>query len=221
MVGRLGEIYQELLESLGPQHWWPAESRFEIMVGAVLTQNTAWRNVERALENLRQAELLTISALAEVDAEELSEYIRPAGYYRQKSKRLKNLVQYIVDSFDGCLDRMFATDLTTLREQLLSLHGIGPETADSILLYAGEKLSFVVDAYTARIGRRHNWLPEDADYHQIQEQFQAELPAEVAVYNEFHALIVQIGKNFCAKSQPDCEACPLKFDLPEQGPASP
>lgn len=162
----LTEVYRRLFDAFGPQKWWPATSPFEMIVGAVLTQNTSWRNVERALDNLRQSDLLEPHALYGVPVEELEELIRPAGYFRVKARRLRSLVAFLVDRYDGSLEAMFAVVLPDLRQQLLEVHGVGPETADSILLYAGGLPSFVVDTYTHRIFARHGWIGFDADYDQ-------------------------------------------------------
>ena len=217
----LDEAYRLLFEAFGPQHWWPGETPFEVIVGAVLTQNTNWRNVERAIDNLRQADLLEPRPLYEVPVEELEELIQPAGYFRVKARRLRSLLEFIIEQFDGSLDEMFRTELSELRRRLLDVHGIGPETADSILLYAGGLPSFVVDAYTHRVFARHGWIDFDADYHRIQEYAQDELPQDVRMYNEFHALLVRVGKDFCRKSKPKCEECPLREMLPAGGPLAP
>lgn len=214
------EIYAKLLKAYGPQNWWPAETPFEVIVGAVLTQNAAWRNVERAIANLRDAGALSIEAIHRLSDEELGELIRPAGYFRLKARRLKNLIRFIVQEYDGSLEAMFAVDAAALREQLLSLNGIGPETADSILLYAAGKPVFVVDAYTARIFKRHGWIEFEAGYHDLQEHVESSLPADVAVYNEYHALLVRLGNQHCRKT-PRCEECPLRECLPEGGPLTP
>ena len=221
MNSPLNEVYRRLFDAFGPQHWWPGESPFEVMVGAVLTQNTNWQNVERAIRNLRDADLLEPHALHDVAVEELEELIRPAGYFRVKARRLKSLLDFLVERFDGSLDAMFQTELTELRRQLLEVHGIGPETADSILLYAGGLPSFVVDAYTHRIFARHGWIDFDADYHQIQDYVQSSLPQDVPQYNEFHALLVRLGKDYCRKTGPKCAACPLREMLPAGGPLEP
>lgn len=205
-----------MLEHYGPQDWWPGDSPLEIMIGAVLTQNTSWKNVEKAITNLKEADLLHLKRLHGVRLEELAEIIRPSGYYRLKAKRLHNLVDHVIRKYDGDLEWMFSHSVSTLREELLEINGIGPETADSILLYAGNLPTFVVDTYTARIMKRHGWIDWDADYHQIQEHFVSEVPAEVAHYNEFHALIVRTGNQFCRKT-PKCEGCPLQCLLPESG----
>ncbi len=213
----LNEVYERLMQSFGPQHWWPAESRLEVIVGAVLTQNTAWTNVEQAIENLRAADLISVHNLAKVEQGELEELIRPAGYFRLKAKRLRNVVEFILRRYDGSLDRMFATGLSPLRNELLQVNGIGPETADSILLYAGGLPTFVVDTYAARMVKRHGWIELEADYYALQDYFQSHLTADAALYNEFHALIVRLGKDYC-RNKPKCEGCPLETMLPRTGP---
>ena len=214
----LQEVYQRLLEAFGPQKWWPGDSHFEMMVGAILVQNTNWQNVQRAIGNLREADLLDPLALYEVPEEELQELIRPAGYYRIKAKRLRSLLHFLVERYDGSIETIFRTPLSELRKQLLGIHGVGPETADSILLYAGGLPTFVVDAYTYRVFSRHGWIDLDSDYHQIQEFFHDHLPADAPTFNEFHALLVNLGKRYCRKAKPLCEACPLKTMLPPGGP---
>ncbi len=214
MTATLDEVYSRLHAAYGPQGWWPGDSPFEVMVGAVLVQNTAWKNVERAIDNLRQACLLTPHTLYQLPVEELQELIRPAGYFRIKARRLRNLLDYLFQQHAGSLEQMFSLDTDTLREALLQINGIGPETADSILLYAAEKPVFVVDAYTNRVLKRHGWMDYDADYHQIQEHFQASLETDTALYNEFHALLVRVGHLHCRKT-PHCDQCPLADLLPE------
>ena len=177
---------------------------FEMMVGAMLVQNTSWQNVRRAIDNLRQADLLEPHALYAVPEEELQELIRPAGYFRVKAKRLRGLLEFLVGRYDGSIAAMFRTEPAVLREELLAVHGVGPETADSILLYAGAVPRFVVDAYTHRIFARHGWIGFDADYRQIQEYFEDGLPADAALYNEYHALLVRVGKDYCRKAGPKC-----------------
>lgn len=214
-------IYRRLLDFFGPQQWWPGETPLEIMVGAVLTQNTAWGNVEKAIINLKAVELLPASAADPAAAQQtclarlaatptplLAAHIRPAGYYNLKAGRLHNLILHIAGQDDG-LEEFLARPTAELRRELLTIKGIGPETADSILLYAAGRPVFVVDAYTHRIFGRHQLLPEETDYHQIQEIFSDALPAERQLYNEYHALIVRTGKEFCRKSNPRCPACPL------------
>jgi endonuclease-3 related protein len=214
-------VYRRLLDAFGPQHWWPGETPFEVVVGAVLTQNTNWQNVEKAIRNLREADVLEPIALYNVPVEELEELIRPAGYFRIKSHRLRSLLEFVVERYEGSLDAMFQTSLDVLRSQLLEVHGIGPETADSILLYAGNLPIFVIDAYTHRVFSRHGWIDFDADYHQLQDYVQSSIPQEIPLYNEFHALIVRLGKDFCRKSSPKCETCPLQKTLPQGGPLNP
>jgi endonuclease-3 related protein len=218
MASLMLQVYKRLLKTFGPQHWWPGTTPFEVMVGAVLTQNTNWQNVEKAIANLDQADLLEPHALYNVPEEELEELLRPAGYFRIKARRLRNLLKFLVERYDGSLEAMFQTDLQTLRKELLSVSGIGQETADSIMLYAGGLPSFVVDAYTFRIFARHGWIGFDADYHQIQDYLQSGLPQDVQLYNEYHALLVYLGKHYCLKSKPKCRECPLNDLLPEGGP---
>ncbi|MCI0334041.1 MAG: endonuclease III domain-containing protein [Planctomycetes bacterium] len=216
-MSHLLRAYDRLLTAFGPQRWWPGDSPFEIAVGAVLVQNTAWRNVERAIANLRDAGVMEPRALYALPPEELAELIRPAGYFQVKARRLRNLLKFVVEEYDGSLDAMFRTDVATLREQLLSIHGIGPETADAILLYAGGLPTFVVDTYTHRVSARHGWVGYDADYHEIKDHFESGLPADAPLYNEYHALLVRVGKDFCRRSAPKCDACPLADLLPEGG----
>jgi endonuclease III related protein len=211
------EVYERMLAKLGPQRWWPGDSPFEIMVGAVLVQNTAWRNVERAINNLREAGVMEPDALYQLPPTELAELIRPAGYYQVKTKRLRNLLRFVVEQYDGSLEAMFGTSLASLREQLLAINGIGPETADAILLYAGGMPTFVVDTYSHRILARHGWLDYDASYDDIKDYFESTLPDDAALYNEYHALLVRVGKDYCKRTSPNCEACPLAEMLPASG----
>ncbi len=203
-------MYALLLAYFGPQGWWPGETAIEIMVGAVLTQNTNWTNVTKAIANLESAGVLSYSALLGLSMEELAAAIRPSGYYNIKSKRLKNLLLMIKERYDGDLQRLLQDETPIARENLLSVQGIGPETADSILLYAGEHPVFVVDAYTHRVFSRHGLIAEEDDYHAIQEEFTSRLPVDTALYNEYHALLVMVGKNFCKKTNPLCGKCPLR-----------
>jgi endonuclease-3 related protein len=214
MNERIDRIYQRLYRHFGPQHWWPGDTPLEIMVGAVLTQNTNWENVEKAIANLRAADLLDLHRLAEIPTGMLAELIRPSGYYNLKAVRLHNLLHAIVNEH-GNLESFFAGDLPTVRGRLLAIKGIGPETADSILLYAAGKPTFVIDAYTHRLLLRHNLIWEETDYHEMQELFLNALPEDVSLYNEYHALIVRVGKEFCRKSKPRCGECPLGEMLPE------
>ncbi len=206
---RLRQFYDAMHKALGPQHWWPGETPLEVCVGAILTQNTAWANVEKAIENLRRAGCLDWARLRDIQPAALAELIRPAGYFNVKTKRLKAFVHWLWERYDGDLDRMFAAPTEALREELLGVRGVGRETADSILLYAGGKPSFVVDAYTCRILRRHRMIDDDADYEQIRELFESNLPADAALYNEYHALIVAVGKTYC-RPRARCAGCPLE-----------
>jgi endonuclease-3 related protein len=241
--------YHTLFSAWGRQHWWPAQSRFEMIIGAYLTQNTAWTNVEKALGNLRKARLLTVSGIRRTPQPALEQLIRPAGYFRQKAQRLKTFVSFLDERYGGSLARMFAQPAGALRDQLLALNGVGPETADSILLYAGNHPVFVVDAYTRRILERHRIVAAGASYDEIRLLFEqalgdtpppkqsldgapsmvgprgschrpshvssAKRSALVQVFNEMHGLLVGVGKNYCLKSQPQCEQCPLQKFLPE------
>ncbi len=216
-MNNLIDVYQRLLDHFGPQHWWPGESPFEVIVGAVLTQNTSWKNVELALAALRRANALRADRIDQLTDQALAELIRPAGYYRVKARRLKNLVHYLMTEYAGSVEALFAVEWQVLRRQLLQVNGIGPETADAILLYAGHKPVFVVDVYTARWLKRHAWIDPEADYHQIQSLFVDTLPMDVPMFNDFHALIVRLGKTYCRK-QPQCEGCPLEPLLPVAGP---
>ncbi len=203
----LRDIYNLLLVHFGPQHWWPGESPFEIMVGAVLTQNTSWQNVEKAIANLKTAELLSPAVLAALPPEVLAEHIRPAGYHNLKAGRLKNLLALITGQ--GGVEALLAQPTALLRELLLSVKGIGPETADSIVLYAAGQPVFVVDTYTHRIFSRHGLIGEECDYFQLQDLFMDNLEEDAALFNEYHALLVRLGKEFCKKTKPKCEDCPL------------
>lgn len=208
----LRQFYETLYAAYGPQHWWPGQTPTEVIVGAILTQNTAWRNVERAIDNLRSAHALDFAVLAEMPAETLAELIRPAGTFQVKARRLKSFVGWLEERYGGDLDRMFATPLHALREELLSVSGIGRETADAILLYAGNLPTFVVDAYTARILCRHGLIDREAGYDEIKDTFESNLPVDAAMFNEYHALLVQVGKTHC-RPRPKCDGCPLRgFD---------
>jgi endonuclease-3 related protein len=213
----LSAYFAALFAAHGPQHWWPGRSRFEIIVGAILTQNTSWRNVRHAIGNLRARKLLSPLAMQKVRASRLSASIRPAGYFRQKTQTLKTFVDFLFSSHRGSLDRLFATPTDVLRVQLLGLRGIGPETADSILLYAGKHPVFVVDAYARRILERHGLADPRAKYEQLRATFESALPRDRRLLNEFHALIVQTGKLHCRKSKPLCTTCPLAKFLPAAG----
>jgi len=206
---QLQEMYERLHGRFGAQDWWPGDSPFEIMVGAILTQNTNWKNVERAIDNLKRAEVLSLDAMSDLPQDLLAEYIRPAGYYNIKAVRLRNFFTLINGHWGGDLDFFLSQPRDTLREQLLSVKGIGPETADSMVLYAAGQPIFVIDAYTHRILTRHEIIDEFFDYHAIQEMFMDNLEEDTRLFNEYHALIVQVGKDFCKKSKPACTDCPL------------
>lgn len=202
-------MYESMLSALGPQHWWPGQTRFEIAMGAILTQNTAWTNVEKAIANLRKERMLSAKAMNAAPKTRLAAAIRPSGYYNQKAKKLKCFLSFFERKYGSSFKEMANQTAPNLRKELLSIHGIGPETADSILLYALEKPIFVVDAYTRRIFSRHGFCKPDEDYHDLQRFFMERLPQDVSLFNEYHALIVHTGKNFCKKSRPLCQGCPL------------
>ena len=208
MTNRIEEIHTRLFDHFGPQHWWPGETPFEVMLGAVLTQNTSWRNVSMVIEALRQDGLLSFEALESLPLEVLAEKIRPSGYYNQTANRLKGLFAAIRED-SGDLETFFEQNTQTIREKLLAIKGIGPEPADSITLYAAGKPVFVVDAYTYRILLRHDLIGEDAGYEEIQELFLRKLPTEAQLFNEYHALLVRLAKEYCKKSNPLCDTCPL------------
>jgi len=202
------EIYNLLFSFFGPQNWWPAETGLEMMVGAILTQNTSWNNVEKAILNLKEKSLLSIQKLSRIPASILADYIRPAGYYNLKVKRLKNLINFIVDRYNGDISNLFSRDTKAIREELLTVKGIGLETADSIVLYGAGRPIFVVDTYTHRILTRHGLIEEEAGYNDLQSFFMDNLSHDVELFKEFHALIVKTGKDFCRR-KPLCPKCPL------------
>jgi len=206
----LSDIYNRLYAHFGQQKWWPGDTSFEVMVGAVLTQNTNWNNVEKAIDNLKRAGVMSFERLSGLPVALLAEYIRPAGYFNIKAGRLQNLFSMIRQQYGGSLDRLMEEDTETLRRALLSVKGIGQETADSILLYAAGRPVFVVDAYTYRILVRHDLIPEDCGYEDIQELFMDNLEPDAGLFNEFHALLVCAGKDFCKKTTPKCADCPLR-----------
>lgn len=206
---QLTEIYQLLFDRFGPQNWWPGETQFEIITGAILTQNTNWANVEKAIANLKSAHLLTPEKLYHLSTPQLAELIRPAGYYNIKANRLKSFLSWLFRNYDGQLANLENLDTDRLRTELLAVKGIGRETADSILLYAFGRLAFVVDAYTARVAVRHRLIEPDADYEQLRELFQSNLPQDSQLFNEYHALLVRLGKEFC-RPNAKCPSCPLE-----------
>jgi len=205
----LTEIYKLLYDAYGPQHWWPGETPFEIMTGAILTQNTNWGNVEKAIANLKTAGFLTPEDIYRIDVAQLAGLIRPAGYFNIKAKRLKNFDEWLFDSYGGDLENLQPVCTDLLREELLGIKGIGRETADSILLYALGRPVFVVDAYTARITLRHELIEPGADYEQLRQLFESNLPQDVQLFNEYHALLVRTGKEFC-RPKARCSGCPLE-----------
>lgn len=238
-------MYSILSRARGHPHWWPAHSRFEVIVGAYLTQNTSWTNVELALKQLRAARILTVAGIRATPLHKLEKLVRSSGYFRQKAKRLKTFVDFLDRNYGGSLTRMFRRPTSELRQELLSLNGVGPETADSILLYAGQHSIFVVDAYTRRIAARHGILPEKSDYEDVRSLFETSLasaqvvnrgatsssgaahspsrmsrysrPPLAQVFNDMHGLLVGIGKDYCLKSAARCEPCPLRPLLPREG----
>jgi len=201
------ELYEFILFHFGPQHWWPAETPFEVIVGAILTQQVAWKNAEKAIENLKSGHVLDPCKISNLPLGKLEVYVKPTGFYRQKARRLKDICTYIFKEYNGSLKGLFNKGTCSLRAELLSLKGIGPETADSIILYAAEKPSFVIDTYTKRICERLQ-LTDDLDYEPLKRFFENSLPKNVEIYKEFHALIVELGKNYC-KTKPVCKDCPL------------
>ena len=205
----LTQIYQLLYDAFGPQHWWPGESQIEIITGAILTQNTSWANVEKAIANLIAADSLNAEKLHNLELSQMAELIRPAGYYNIKAKRLKSFLNWLFDNYDGNLKNLENVNTEQLREELLTVKGIGRETADSILLYALERPVFVVDAYTARITTRHGLIEPGADYEQLKDLFESNLPKDIQLFNEYHALLVRVGKEFC-KPKAKCPSCPLE-----------
>lgn len=220
----LSDVYERLRAHFGPQHWWPAETPFEVCVGAILVQNTAWTNVERALANLQRAGLLAPRALHALPEPELAELIRPSGTFRVKARRIRAFLEVLVGEFDAALERLFAGPTPEVRRRLLAIPGIGPETADCLLLYAGGHARFVIDAYTRRVLTRHGWAAEGAGYEVLQRLCEAGLPAHAAVtrlelWQDAHAQLVAVGKEFCRARAPRCERCPLRELVPLAGPA--
>lgn len=210
MKKKLTAIYTALYNHFGPQNWWPGDTPFEVCVGAILTQNTAWQNVEKAIANLKKEKLLDPHRINKLTVKNLARLIKPSGYFNIKAKRLKNFISFLCERYDGKVDKMFSNNSGHLRNYLLIINGIGPETADSILLYAGNIPIFVVDAYTKRIFHRLKFTSEDITYHDMQQFFMKNLPVDAMLFNEYHALIVMLGKNYCRK-RPLCNLCPLKM----------
>lgn len=236
---KLMEIYKRLHDYFGPRNWWPADSPFEVCVGAILTQNTSWKNVVKAIANLKQENAMNCSVIYNMANEDLAHLIRPAGYFNVKAKRLKNFISLLQEKYDGSLNQLFNgkpitqrfvteicnsnppgrkinnsrkksrnRSISTLRDELLSVNGIGKETADSIILYAAQKPVFVIDLYTRRVLSRHNVLAEDAGYDEAQQLFHDALETDTRLFNDFHAQFVAVGNRFCGR-KPKCEQCPL------------
>lgn len=208
---RIKNFYNLLYNHYGHQNWWPGESRLECIIGTILTQNTSWKNVEKAIYNLKSEINLTVEDLTKIPLERLSTLIRPSGYFNQKAKRIKNIINFINDKYSGNIENMLKVETLQLRERLLEINGIGPETADSILLYVFKKPIFVIDTYTYRILARHGLIPEDSSYNEMQDLFMTCLENDATLFNEYHALIVIVGKEHCKKNAV-CEGCPLESD---------
>lgn len=209
MKQRLLKTYERLYRAFGPQHWWPGETPFEVAVGAILTQNTNWGNVEKAIENLKRERSLSAKAIYKMPLNRLASLIKPAGYFNIKAKRLKAFIDFLINEYDGSMKKMEKEDLETLRVKLLNVNGIGPETADSILLYALEKPIFVIDTYTKRVLSRHKIIGHEEPYEKFQALFHTSLKNDVQFFNEYHALFVRLGKTYC-KTKPICGGCPLE-----------
>lgn len=216
MRKRLLAVYRRLYRHFGPQQWWPGDGPFEVIVGAILAQNTSWANVEKAITNLKEAGVLSPGEMAALDSQELAGLIRPSGYYRVKANRLHHFLAFFKERYEFSLEAMFNQPLSEVRESLLGVKGIGPETADSILLYAGGYPIFVVDAYTRRIFSRHGFIRPGGTYEELQALFMDTLPRDARLYNEYHALIVRAGKTSCL-SRPRCKGCVLR-SLGDQTP---
>ncbi len=209
----LRRFYRRLYHHYGPQRWWPARTRFEVILGALLTQNTNWGNVEKALNNLRREDLLDPSRLSRVRAPRLQRLLRPSGYFRLKARAVQHFLHHLKKHYGGSLRQMLARPAVELREELLNLNGIGEETADSMLLYAAGRPVFVIDAYTRRVLHRHGLAAERGSYGELQDIFHRYLPPRASLYNEYHALLVSVGKSYCHRQKPDCAACPLGPEL--------
>jgi endonuclease-3 related protein len=203
-------IYQKLYRAFGPQHWWPGDTPFEIAIGAILTQNTNWTNVEKAIQNLKRNNALSVRALHAMPVKVLADLIRPSGYFNIKAKRLKSFISFLKNDYHGSMKNLSNKDTVFLRKELLSIHGIGSETADSILLYALDRPVFVIDAYTKRVLSRHGIMDYKDSYDAFQELFHSTLKKDVQMFNEYHALFVRVGKTFCKQQKPLCDECPLR-----------
>ncbi len=212
-MNKLRIIYKELYKSFGPQHWWPGDTPFEVAVGAILTQNTNWGNVEKAINNLKAAQALNAKKIDKLNPNRLAALLRPAGYFNIKAKRLKAFISFLMKNYNGRMATMKCEDIHSLRERLLSVNGIGAETADSILLYAMEKPVFVIDAYTKRVLSRHKIMDHEKSYEEFQKLFHSSLRKDLKFFNEYHALFVAVGKTYC-KPRPQCDQCPLRVVRP-------
>lgn len=217
MHDKLMDIYSKLYEHFGPRHWWPADCSFEMIIGAILTQNVSWHSVTKAIENLKQEGLLSLKGILSCDPSDLAALVRPTRYHNQKAKKLQAFCSVIVEEFGGNLDAFLTQEMGTLREQLLETYGIGPETADCIILYAAQKPIFVVDAYTRRIFSRLGIFPEKINYQEMQHFFLSHLPRDVELYNEYHAQIDALGNKTCLKTKPRCGECPVVCYCPARG----
>ena len=214
----LHQAYKLMRQRFGHQHWWPGENEFEVCIGAILTQNTAWSNVEKAINNLRNAKVLTPQKLYNLPLEELASFIKPAGYYNVKARRVRSFLEVLVKEFSGDLERMLSGNINDVRSRLLAIKGIGNETADSMLLYAGRHLSFVIDAYTKRIFYRHKWCDINVTYEELKAMCEQLLRTEIDLldyWQDYHAQLVMVGKNFCKSRLPECKNCPLNSLLPK------
>jgi len=208
---RLIKIYKKLLKNYGEQNWWPGDSKLECAIGTILTQNTSWTNVEKAINNLKSFMDINIENLSAISTDKLSLLIRPSGFYKQKAKRIKGLIEFINKEYEGKIENMEQEDMKTLRSGLLSVNGIGPETADCILLYVADKAIFVIDKYTYRLLYRHGLVERETNYLEMQNIFMENLENRLDLFGEFHALIVEVGKNHC-KKRAICDDCPINFD---------
>ena len=210
-------VYQKALEHLGPQNW-PAEPPFEVVLAAILSPGTNWKKVLGVLESLKSDDLLNAAGLSELTLDELGEWFQPVGHSRRKAARLNSFLRLLGECYGGSLEKMFRADAATLREQLLGINGVGPETADSILLYAAAKVTSVVDAATYRIALRHGWIGFETGYDELKDYFESQLPDDLKRRQELHALLVQVGKRYCRPREARCAECPLESFLPEGGP---
>jgi endonuclease-3 related protein len=207
---KLSRIYNKLYNFFGKQYWWPAHTKLEVIIGAMLTQNTSWSNVEKAITNLKKNDLLSFKKLYNAKTNRITKLIKPAGYFNIKARRLKNILEFMEKDYKGDMGKMRQKDTFELRKELLDVNGVGPETADSILLYALDKPIFVVDAYTKRIFYRLKILPQDVSYETAQKLFMDNLSKDKHLFNEYHALIVKLGKDYCKKNKPRCQECPIQ-----------